>query len=380
MKKVLHLLAGGGAGGIEFLCEQIGMLGKEKHEFCFLFGMGEIAERMQGEGLAVYDYSQGSFFTKLRKLKALAGANHYDAVVVHHEGVGTYLLYYCLSRSVKGPEYIKYLHCSFEDKFFYTGNKIKDSLHYRLLGTVLKSSDVLIAVSEFTKKSYVDEFKLSPDKVKVVYNGIRVTADVVGKDDAADHSDRADGIGSSGDTGLLYIGRLVDVKGVDVLVDALGILVKDEKRCHIHLDILGDGPARVELEQKAKALGLKDIVTFHGVQLEKAPFYDRAQIFVYPPIWQEAFGISIIEAMSQGLICVASDVGGIPEIITDGVDGLLFEAGNAKALAEAIKKAIAIAKGQNFDGIAAEVFKQASRRRAADFAIGKSIEGLESLI
>ena len=360
MKKVLHLLAGGGAGGIEMLCEQIGLLGKERHEFCFLFGMGEIADKMRGEGLQVYDITEGSFLNKLGRLKALARKNGYDAVIVHHEGVGTYLFYYLLQKSVKGPKYIKYLHCSFEDKFFYVGNRFKDSIHHMLLGAVLKSSDALIAVSEFTKKSYVDEFKLSPDKVKVVYNGIKVTAD---------------GINGSGNSGLLYIGRLVDVKGVDVLIDALGILVNDEKLCHIHLDILGDGPARAELEQKVEALGLKDIVTFHGVQLDKAPFYDKAKIFVYPPIWQEAFGISIIEAMSQGLICVASDVGGIPEIITDGQDGLLFEAGSPKALAEALKKATAITGGSD----AAEFIK-ASRRRAADFTIEKSIEGLESIV
>lgn len=376
MKKVLHLLAGGGAGGIEMLCEQIGLLGKERHEFCFLFGMGEIADRMRGEGLQVYDITEGFFLNKLGRLKALARKNGYDAVIVHHEGVGTYLFYYLLQKSVKGPKYIKYLHCSFEDKFFYVGNRLKDSIHHMLLGAVLKSSDALIAVSEFTKKSYVDEFKLSPDKVKVVYNGIKVTADDIGReDDAASHSASSDGIGGSGNSGLLYIGRLVDVKGVDVLVDAMGILVNDEKLCHIHLDILGDGPARVELEQKAKALGFKDIVTFHGVQLNKAPFYDKAKIFVYPPIWQEAFGISIIEAMSQGLICVASDVGGIPEIITDGQDGLLFEAGSPKALAEALNKAIAITGGSD----AAEFIK-ASRRRAADFTIEKSIEGLESIV
>ncbi|WP_022777669.1 glycosyltransferase family 4 protein [Butyrivibrio sp. AE3009] len=362
MKKVLHLLAGGGAGGIEILCEQIGLLGKERHEFCFLFGMGEIADRMRGEGLQVYDITEGSFLNKLGRLKALARKNGYDAVIVHHEGVGTYLFYYLLHKTVKAPKYFKYLHCSFEDRFFYTGNKLKDKLHYMLLTKVLRSSDALIAVSEFTKKSYVEEFKLSPDKVKVVYNGIKAIEDEA----RSKEHDNAN---------LLYIGRLVDVKGVDVLVDALGILVNDEKLCHIHLDILGDGPARVELEQKAKALGLKDIVTFYGVQLNKAPFYDKAKIFVYPPIWQEAFGISIIEAMSQGLICVASDVGGIPEIITDGQDGLLFEAGSPKALAEALNKAIAITGGSD----AAEFIK-ASRRRAADFTIEKSIEGLESIV
>ncbi|WP_026517881.1 glycosyltransferase family 4 protein [Butyrivibrio sp. MC2021] len=363
MKKVLHLLSAGGAGGIELLCEQIGLRGTACHEFCFLFGMGEIAERMKDEGLKTYDFSGFSAPIKIKELVALTRKNKYDAVVVHHEGVGTYFLYRCLIKLCKGPKYIKYLHCSFEDKFFYTGNNRKDKMHYRLLSKILKESDALIAVSEFTRQSYVQEFGISADKIKVVYNGIDISESKEEPGEAG---------GSEGSTGLLYIGRLVDVKGVDVLIDALGILSKDHS---LHLDILGDGPARTSLEQKVRDLGLMDTVTFHGVRLDKEAFFKRAQIFVYPPVWQEAFGISIIEAMAQGLICVASDIGGIPEIITEDKQGILFEAGNPKSLAEAIDKAATIAKS----GVMPE-YTEAAKKRAAFFTIEKSVHGLESLL
>ena len=359
MKKVLHLLAGGGAGGIELLCEQIGLRGKAQHEFCFMFGMGEIADRMQNEGLKVYDLGGFSAPLKLKELVALTKKNKYDAVVVHHEGVGTYFLYRWLMKLCKGPKYIKYLHCSFEDKFFYTGNKRKDRMHYSLLSKVIKESDALIAVSEFTGQSYVREFGISEDKIKVVYNGIDIPGEVKA--------------GQAGDsTGLLYVGRLVDVKGVDVLIDALGLL-KDSRR--LHLDILGDGPARAQLEEKVKNLGLSDTVTFHGVQLNKAPFFEKASVFIYPPVCQEAFGISIIEAMAQGLICVASNVGGIPEIITNEKQGILFEAGNPKALAEAIEKAVSILESDKKDE-----FQKEAIARAGFFTIEKSVEGLENLL
>ena len=358
MKKVLHLLAGGGAGGIELLCEQIGLRGKAKHEFCFMFGMGEIADRIREEGLQVYDLSGLSAPNKLKELVSITGKNGYDAVVVHHEGVGTYFLYRWLHKLCKGPKYIKYLHCSFDEKFFYTGNRIKDGLHYRLLAKALKESDALIAVSEFTARSYAAEFGIDSNKINVGYNGVD------NSETGADNNKDA--------TGLLYIGRLVDYKGVDVLIDALGMLQKEET---LHLDILGDGPAREELEEKTRNLGLSDIITFHGVQLNKDAYFEKARIFVYPPVCQEAFGISIIEAMSRGLICVASNVGGIPEIITDNKDGLLFEAGNPKALADSLRKAIAIAGSEE-----APAFINASKKRAEHFSIEKSIEGLESLI
>lgn len=364
MKKVLHLLSGGGAGGIELLCEQIGLKGKEDHEFCVLFDWGEIGDRMKKEGLKTYDYSELSRSLKLNGLKQLVSKNRYDAIVVHHEGVGIYHLYLKLMKKFKGPQYIKYLHCSYEEKFFSTGNKIKDMLHYKLLGDCLKRSDAVIAVSEYTKRSYVEEFGIPSDKIKVVYNGIEMP-----RENEVVTSDKEK------ETGLLYIGRLVDVKGVDVLIGALGILAGESRTGNIHLDILGDGPARASLEQKSREKGLTDTVTFHGVVLEKDSFFRKAQIFVYPPVWQEAFGISIIEAMSWGLLCVASRVGGIPEIITDESQGILFEAGNAKALAHALEKAIDIAGSEK-----ASEFISASKQRAASFSIEKSIEGLERLL
>ena len=360
MKKVLHLLSGGGAGGIELLCEQIGLKGKEDHEFCVLFDWGEIGDRMKKEGLKTYDYSELSRSLKLNGLKQLVSKNRYDAIVVHHEGVGIYHLYLKLMKKFKGPQYIKYLHCSYEEKFFSTGNKIKDMLHYKLLGDCLKRSDAVIAVSEYTKRSYVEEFGIPSDKIKVVYNGIEMP----------DNEPVGEKSAEAGN--LLYIGRLVEEKGVDVLLDALGTLNGNEK---FHLDILGDGPVRKALEQKAGDLGLGDMVTFHGVQLDKKAFFDKSSIFVCPSVCQEAFGISIIEAMSHGLICVASDVGGIPEIITDESQGILFEAGNAKALAQALEKAIDIAGSEK-----ASEFISASKQRAAVFSIEKSIEGLERLL
>ncbi len=363
MKRVLHLLSAGGTGGIETLCEQIAKRGSAHHEFCFLFGMGEIAERIRDAGIDVYDFSRLSTPSKQIELISLAKKNKYDAVVVHNEGVGIYLLYYLLMKSYKGPMYIKYLHCSYEKEYFFTGNKVKDKLHYSLLGKLLNKSDAVIAVSEFTKKTYVDEFRIPKEKVKVVYNGIEVS-----------QSERP--VPGTNPVNLLYIGRLVEIKGVQVLLDALSKIKAQlaEKKIEVHLDILGDGPAGEGLRNKAKELGLSDLVTFHGVQLCKQPYFDKAQIFVYPPIWQEAFGISVIEAMSQGLVCVASRSGGIPEIITNDKQGILFETGDSSALSKALLTAIDIVRGPE-----AEEYRKAAINRAGFFTIEKSIEGLEQL-
>ncbi len=366
MKKVLHLLSGGGAGGIETLCEQIGLRGEYQHEFCFLFSTGVIADRMKEKRITTYDLSVETFLKKQSALKKIFVEGKYDAVVVHNEGVKMYLLYEALIKAA-GKEkmldasFIKYLHMAFDDDF-YTGNKIVDTIHHYLLGKTVEDSDSVVAVSEFTKKTYVDELGSDEDKIKVIYNGI-------------DNSNLVELVGRKSVNGnrLLYIGRLVDVKGVDVLIRAISVL--KNRGIEVTLDLLGDGEARDYLKGLTDQLELSEQVFFHGVVLEKQEFFDKDGIFVYPSICQEAFGISIIEAMSQGLVCVASRVGGIPEIITEKDQGILFEAGNPEALADAIIEA----KKRCLEG-AYSKYRDAILSRASEYGIEKAVSELEALI
>ncbi|WP_196805071.1 glycosyltransferase family 4 protein [Butyrivibrio sp. VCB2006] len=365
MKKVLHLLSGGGAGGIEILCEQIGLRGEYRHEFCFLFSGGAIADRMKENGLITYDLTGESIWKKLGALQEIFADGKYDAVVVHHEGVKLYLLYESLIRFAEREKmldvsFIKYLHCTFDENDFYTGNKIVDLLHHYLLEKTLEDSDNLVAVSEFAKRSYEDEFGIDEDKIKVIYNGI----------ETGDIAELATKKCLDGNR-LLYIGRLVDVKGVDVLIRAIALL--KDRGIYVYLDILGDGEARQPLQKLAEDIGISEQVSFHGVVLDKQEYFDRDGIFVYPSVWQEAFGISIIEAMSQGLVCVASRVGGIPEIITEDNQGILFEKGDPELLADAIEKAQKRCS-------AYEEYRDAIISRASEFSIEKSVAELEALV
>ena len=95
-----------------------------------------------------------------------------------------------------------------------------------------------------------------------------------------------------------------------------------------------------------------------------------------PAVWQEAFGISLIEAMEAGMLCVAAKVGGIPEIINDGINGILFETDHdGSALAKALVKAQRCLS-EDADGKIAKKI----RDRAKDFDIVYTIETLENTI
>lgn len=362
--KILHLLSGGGIGGIEMLCQNIAELNRGENEFCFLYSGGSIAEEMKQSGVPVYLYFREKLVLRMFKLWLLVKRQKYDVIIVHHEGIGIYLFYLMLIRCYPHIKFIKYLHCSFEEKYFYQGNKVTDWLNYHILKNALLKSDCCIAVSEFVKKSYCDEFRCDAKSVKVVYNGIKC---------AKQSKNYQERIEAKSGVCLLFIGRLTEVKGVHHLLYAVRRLVTLGE--DVVLEVLGDGPQRQEYEQLSKELGIEEKVFFEGNQLRKQKFYDEAEIFVYPSIWQEAFGISIVEALAQGLICVASDVGGIPEIVTDGGNGFLFTGGSIDALTEVLLKALQICRDEE----RREKIRTEAKKTADSFDIQKTAETLRNI-
>jgi glycosyltransferase involved in cell wall biosynthesis len=117
-------------------------------------------------------------------------------------------------------------------------------------------------------------------------------------------------------------------KGLPGLLDAFGQV---RRATGARLLIVGDGPVRTELEVCAKALGLGGECHFAGSQANVAEWLRVIDVFVLPSL-SEALSNSLLEAMACGCCAIASDTGGNPELIEDGVSGLLFAAGNAQAL------------------------------------------------
>ena len=103
--------------------------------------------------------------------------------------------------------------------------------------------------------------------------------------------------------------------------------------------IVGEGSQRQILEDKVNTLGLKTNVLFLGFQKDVALMLSVSDIFILPSLY-EAFGISILEAMAMKVPVIATRVGGIPEVIKDGVDGILIEPKNPHSLSEAVIRLI----------------------------------------
>ncbi len=157
---------------------------------------------------------------------------------------------------------------------------------------------------------------------------------------------------------MLAIGRLVEKKGFDVLLNALAQLPPD---VHWHLTHIGGGNLSKQLQKQARKLGIASRITWCRPQTQSVVLeaYRRADIFVLPcrPAAngdRDGLPNVLMEAQSQRLACISTLVGGVPEIIRDGETGLLVPPNDSVRLAEALMKLIRDPDLRNLLGSAAE--------------------------
>ena len=129
------------------------------------------------------------------------------------------------------------------------------------------------------------------------------------------------------------VGSLIPLKGHRFLVEAVSYLAGELPR--LKLVIAGEGKCRDELNTLAKEKGISEKVIFLGVRKEIPQLMRMMDIFVLPSL-QEGFPCTIVEAMYMGLPVIASNISGIPEVITSGDNGILVEPGNADTIRKSI--------------------------------------------
>jgi glycosyltransferase involved in cell wall biosynthesis len=218
----------------------------------------------------------------------------------------------------------------------------------------------LVAVS----RAVAEDFRrhMGWESIRVVPNGIDLEAFTPERDERAATEWPSAGLR------LLSVGRLHPQKGHRVLLDAMAAARPAGAR--LSLLVAGEGAERAALEAHAEALGLRDQVRFAG-RREVRPLLAAADVFVFPSLY-EAVGIALLEAMASALPVVASRTGGIPEVVEDGVSGMLVTPGDALGLARALA-------ALERDPERRRGLGKAARARAEAFDVRRTVRSLEAI-
>ena len=201
----------------------------------------------------------------------------------------------------------------------------------------------IIAVSEALKKNLSDSMGIPDHKIIKIYNGINFEKFSSGGGTNNNHDipepKNSDGISTVGTAA-----RFAPQKGVADLLRAARLVIDKGMRCKFL--IAGDGPLRKELEEQVRSSGLQNHVQFLGHVADMPIFLNSLDIFVLPSR-SEGLSVTLLEALAAGKPVVATRVGGVPEIITDGVNGYLVPAQDSYQMAGKIIELLENSKRRN---------------------------------
>jgi sugar transferase (PEP-CTERM/EpsH1 system associated) len=191
--------------------------------------------------------------------------------------------------------------------------------------------DRVIAVCESARQAEIKRARVPPDKVVTIYNGIDPERFIT-SDPQPPEVRKILGVPAKAPL-LGLVARLHRQKGLGDLLTAVAWV--RERVPDVRLLLIGEGELRDELEAQARALGLSGAVIFAGTRTDVAEIVAALDIFVLPSLW-EGTSNAVLEAMAAGLPIVATAVGGTPEVVVDGVTGLLVPPRDPSALAGAL--------------------------------------------
>ena len=312
---VMHMLARASTGGIESLCREYADHSAINNIFVILWGKNEInAEVMKKRGHIVYELNskKAQVMTVFVQLIRIVKKHKVDAIIVHHEAPIMYIYQLIFKVLKRNLTTIIYAHN--DAKMMCRERKVqRRKIRKLIIMYSLRHCDAVIAISDAVKRSLMNYCHTESEKIKVIYNGVNVSRYL--PDCTAEQKKR-------GKLKFVYVGRVVKEKGIQTTIRAFTHLSENKEW---EFDVVGDGSYRRELETMVLKEHLENRIFFRGEKNNIPQILKGYDVFIHMPEYEEGFGISVVEAMAAGLVCVCARKGGIPEIVTDKVDGFLIE-------------------------------------------------------
>jgi len=241
--------------------------------------------------------------------------------------------------------------------------------YHRALGRwMLRRGQRWVAVSEDNAKLLAEIYNIDVDRLDVVYNGSPLVDTDPDRQGSA--AIREELQVSDNAKVCISVGALTHQKGHDVLLQAMKTVMN--KHPDAVLYIVGEGGLRERYEQSIRSLGLEEHVFLLGRRTDVPELLRLADLFIFPSRF-EGFPFALVEAMQTGLAVVTTNVSSMPEVITDGVEGLLVPPESPDELADACNALLS-------DREKSDSYAKASALRAATFTEQAMLEGVEKII
>ena len=223
----------------------------------------------------------------------------------------------------------------------------------------------IIVNSRALKNFLLEKNVADSEKIEVIYNGIEVSEN-------SDKRNIFKELGLKENEKIIgTVGRLHKQKGIEYFLESAKIILPSVG-FPLKFIIVGDGPERKKLESKARRLGIKNEVLFTGIREDAINLISIMDIFVLPSLWEGTPNV-VLEAMLWGKPVISTEVGGVPELIENQVDGILVKPGNPVALADAVLQALKNERESIQMGI------RAKEKVKKYFSIEKMVEQTEKL-
>jgi glycosyltransferase involved in cell wall biosynthesis len=341
--KILYLITGLNVGGAEMiLWKTIKYLNKKKFNpvVVSIIPPGKIGQKISQEGVKVYSLNIKKFllpenkdkiyplfirsfsvlFREIPRLISIVSSE--KPMILHSHLFHANFLGRIIGKICGVPIIISTIH---NIDF---GGKLRE----KLLRYTDKFHDVTIAVSQTVADTMVKKGVVSKEKIRIIYNGIEDKKMEIDKNISRKKISKELGI-SNEKFILISVGRLTKQKGYPYMIDAMQILKQNFDLIWI---ILGEGEERTNLEKEIQAKNLQKHIFLLGNVENVEEYLNASDIFVMPSLW-EGLPLSLLEAMAASLPVIATRVGGIPEVITDGINGFLVAPRSSQELAKKIK-------------------------------------------
>ncbi len=289
-----------------------------------------LAKELSKLGVKVYPVPLKSKFDfkSILILRNLIRKEKFD--IVHTEDVRSNLLGTIAAFIAKAPIIVWTVHMLSINRSIKEMNPIKRRIWTLVDRNLAKHIDKIITVSEFNRRELVEKEKIDPNKIVVIPSSIRL--EEFNRQVDPDKKRKELGI-KSYEKIVGYVGRLDYQKGLVYLLEAAKIIIQNLP--NVRFVIIGDGPQRNELKEKAKSLGIIKNIIFAGFKSNVSEFYSLFDITVLPSLY-EGLPVVPMESMAYEKPVIATKVGGVPEEVINEETGLLVPPGDFRSLADAI--------------------------------------------